>query len=304
MDASKPLDLTPFRHLYPFASHFFNRNGLKLHYLDEGAGNPVVMLHGNPTWSFFFREPVKALRSRWRVIVPDHMGCGLSDKPGPGRYAYRLQDRIEDLQALLDALDIKDKITMVLHDWGGMIGMAYAVKYPQRIGRLVVLNTAAFPPPDHKRIPLRLRLIRNVRWLAVPAVLGLNLFARGALRLAAHRRLPAEVRAGLVAPYNSWANRIATLRFVEDIPLAQGDPSFHLLQQVEKRLPVLADKPLLICWGARDFVFDIDYYNEWRRRYPRAEAYLYKDAGHYILEDVPAAVTDRIKRFLENNPLD
>ena len=304
MKPSKPVDITPFRHLYPFKSNFFDRNGLKYHYLDEGVGNPVVMIHGNPTWSFYFREPVKALRSRYRVIVPDHMGCGLSDKPGLGQYGFQLQNRIDDLQALLNHLEIKDKITLLVHDWGGMIGMAYAVANPERIARLVILNTAAFLPPGKKPIPIRLRIIRNLKWLATPAVLGLNLFARGAIMMAPRKKLNADVRKGLTAPYNSWSNRLATLKFVEDIPLHQDDPSYEVVHNVSNNLELLSHKPMLICWGAHDFVFDRDYYYEWCRRFPNAHASIYEDAGHYILEDVPDLVIERIKQFLINNPLD
>jgi len=304
MHRSKPVDITPFRHLYPFQSNFLDRNGLKYHYLDEGSGDPVVMVHGNPTWSFYFRELVKALRSQYRVIVPDHIGCGLSDKPGLDQYAYRLQDRIDDLQALLDVLEINNKITLVLHDWGGMIGMAHAVAFPDRIARLVILNTAAFLPPGSKPIPMRLRLIRNLKWLATPGVLGLNLFAQGAIFMASRKRLPLDVRSGLIAPYNCWANRMATLKFVEDIPLVPGDPSFSIVQHVEQRLTLLKEKPMLICWGAHDFVFDRDYYDEWRRRFPDARACIDDNAGHYILEDIPDRLTKCVKQFLNDNPID
>lgn len=304
MRSSKPVDISPFRHLYPFKSNFLEHDGLKYHYLDEGSGDPVVMVHGNPTWSFFYREPVKALRSQNRVVVPDHMGCGLSDKPGPDQYGYRLQDRINDLQRLLQALEIKSKITLIVHDWGGMIGMAYAVAHPERIARLIVLNTAAFFPPGNKPIPKRLRLIRDFKWLAVPAVLGLNMFAQGAVIMAARKRLSADVRRGLTAPYNSWSNRMATLKFVEDIPLGPDDPSYATVQNTSDRLQVLKKKPMLICWGAHDFVFDRNYYDEWRRRFPHAQAHLYANAGHYVLEDVPDLVINHIKGFLIDNPID
>lgn len=110
---------------YPFASHFFDRGGIRLHYLDEGTGDPVVMLHGNPTWSYYYRNLVAALKARFRCVVPDHIGCGLSDKPQPPHYDYSLQSRVEDLTALLDHLGVRDNVTLVLHDWGGMIGMAW-----------------------------------------------------------------------------------------------------------------------------------------------------------------------------------
>src|SRR6516165_91136 len=139
--------------LYPFESHYFDSNGLRLHYLDEGRGDPIVMLHGNPTWSFYFRNLVLALRGRHHCIVPDHIGCGLSDKPTAEQYDFSLKSRIDDLEQLLEHLNLRDNVTLVLHDWGGMIGMGYAVRHPERIRRLIVLNTAAFHKPAAKRLP-------------------------------------------------------------------------------------------------------------------------------------------------------
>src|SRR5262249_19576797 len=129
---------------YPFAGKFLDVGGAQYHYLDEGAGEPVLMLHGNPTWSFHYRRLALALRDRYRVLVPDHIGCGLSDKPPPSQYSYTLDRRARDVEALLDHLGIDDDLTLVLHDWGGMIGMLVAHRRPERIKRLVLFNTAAF----------------------------------------------------------------------------------------------------------------------------------------------------------------
>src|SRR5260370_20611078 len=133
---------------------------MRYHYLDEGAGEPVVMLHGNPTWSYYYRRLVLGLREGYRIIVPDHIGCGLSDKPGDSRCHYSLASRVRDLETLLDHLRIDQKLTLVLHDWGGMIGMAYASRRPERIKRLIVLNTAAFHLPPAKPLPWPFRLFR------------------------------------------------------------------------------------------------------------------------------------------------
>ncbi|MCF8051610.1 MAG: alpha/beta fold hydrolase [Desulfobacterales bacterium] len=293
------LDISPFRHLYPFSSHFMDVGGHRLHYLDEGAGEPVLMVHGNPTWSFYYRVLVKGLSAAFRTIVPDHIGCGLSDKPGPGRYDYRLKNRIDDLGELIDRLEPERKLTLIVHDWGGMIGMAWAVNHPNRIGRIVVTNTAAFPPPAGKAIPLRLSVVRNLAPLAAVLVLGFNAFARGAVCMAPKKKLSADVRAGLLAPYNSWKNRIATLRFVQDIPLSENDPGFTILTATADRLSLLADKPMLICWGMHDFVFDADYLEEWRRRFPEAQVHRFEQAGHYLLEDEPACVLETIRDFLQ-----
>ncbi len=295
---NKNINIAPFRHLYPFSSRYVDIGGHRLHYIDEGAGPPVVMVHGNPTWSFYFRSLVVGLSGAYRTLVPDHIGCGLSDKPAPEAYDYRLKRRVDDFAAFIDRLEPDRKLTLIVHDWGGMIGMAWAVRHPERVENLVVLNTAAFPPPQGKPIPLRLSAIRNVAPLAKILVLGLNAFARGAVWMAPKKRLPADVRAGLLAPYNSWRNRIATLRFVQDIPLSEGDPSFDVLADTASRLHRLCDKPMLICWGMHDFVFDADYLDQWRSRFPAAEVHRFKRAGHYLLEDEPARVLERISAFL------
>jgi haloalkane dehalogenase len=300
--ASPKIDIAPFRHLYPFTARFAEVNGFSMHYVDEGAGEPVLLLHGNPTWSFYFRELIKGLAPAYRCIAPDHIGCGLSARPGASEYGFRLRNRVDDIEALADALGLRQDITLVVHDWGGMIGAGLAMRHPERIARLVVLNTAAFLKPEGKPLPWTLSIIRSLPVLAAPAVLGLNLFARGAAWTASARRLPADVRKGLLAPYNCWHNRLATLKFVQDIPLSPADPSYDLAAQVDHGLDRLRRKPVLVCWGERDVVFDYDYLAEWQRRFPLAEVHRFADAGHYVLEDAPDRVLHLIKDFLQRHP--
>ncbi|MGH7895425.1 MAG: alpha/beta fold hydrolase, partial [Candidatus Binatia bacterium] len=280
--AEPSFDIGPFRHLYPFASHVLDRGGLRYHYVDEGCGELVVMVHGNPTWSFFYRDLIGALCTGYRVVAPDHIGCGLSDKPGDGRYVYRLASRVDDLGALLDHLGIERNVTLVLHDWGGAIGMAWAARHPERVARLVILNTAAFPLPSTKPLPWSLRIVRDFRamgWI----VQGLNAFARVAARVATVKRLPADVRRAYLAPYDSWDHRIATLRFVQDIPLGPGDPSWPLLLEMHRGLARFRDTPALVCWGERDFVFDEHFLRQWQLELPHAEIHRFPRAGHYVL---------------------
>jgi len=299
--ASNEIDIRDFRHLYPFRSNYLSIKGLKYHYLDEGCGQPVVMLHGNPTWSFYYRDLVRALATEYRVIVPDHIGCGLSEKPSEKNYPFQLENRIDDLACLLRHLEIQENITLIVHDWGGMIGCAYAMNHLDRIRRLVIMNTAGFLPPIHKKIPFRLALIRNLRPLATFMVLGFNIFAWGATFMATGKRLPANVRRGLTAPYNTWNNRRATLKFVQDIPLRPSDPSYAIVCDVDRQLHRLDHIPMMICWGQRDFVFDMDYFREWQRRFPRAETHLFPDAGHYILEDETGHIIALTKDFLKKH---
>jgi len=296
-------DIEPYRELYPFESRWLDLNGVRYHYIDEGQGEPIVMVHGNPTWSFYFRELAKALRPSYRVIAVDHIGCGLSDKPADDQYEYRLQRRIDDLDALLRHLGVTENLTFVLHDWGGMIGMGRALRQPKNVRRLVILNTAAFLLPRGKRLPWGLRVIRNGGPLAALLVRGLNGFARSAVYLACKKRMPAPVRAAYCAPYDSWRNRIATLRFVQDIPLGPEDPSYGPVKWIDDHLHELRDTPMLICWGEGDFVFDADFLNEWRRRFPEAEVHTFSDAGHYCLEDAPERIIPIVQDFLARHPL-
>ena len=299
---TRPIDPSDYQPLYPFQSHFLDRMGLRYHFVDQGAGDPVVMVHGNPTWSFFFRRMITALSCDHRTIAPDHMGCGLSDKPDTDRYDFRLQSRVADFSALMDHLEL-DRVTLMVHDWGGMIAMAWAVANPRRVARIIVTNTAGFFPPGRKRIPLRLWIVRNLSVFARPAVLYGNLFARGAITLAPRKRLGTVARRGLLAPYNCPRHRLATLRFVQDIPLAPGDPGFDIVDRVDRRLSTLSGIPMLILWGRHDFVFDVDYYNEWCRRFPAAEHHLFDDAGHYLMEDVPDRIIARVRDFLNRHPI-
>lgn len=284
--------------LYPFQSNWWQRGNLKLHFLDEGKGDPVVMVHGNPTWSFYYRNVVKFLRNHHRCIVPDHIGCGLSDKPSDDAYDYRLASRVNDLEGLLDHLGVKENITLIVHDWGGMIGMGYATRYPERIKRIVVLNTAAFHLPQDKAFPPALRIGRD-SWLGTLLIRGGNAFCRAAARVCVKRApLSKPVKAAYLEPYNSWQNRIATLRFVQDIPLKPNDPSYGEVDRIANRLHLLQELPMLICWGLRDFVFSEEFLVEWERRFPSAEVHRFPEFGHYILEDATEEVEALIKEFM------
>jgi haloalkane dehalogenase len=261
------------------------------------------MVHGNPTWSFYFRNLAKSLSDGWRVIIPDHIGCGLSDKPPPDRYPYTLARRVEDLTELLFRLGVNQRITLVLHDWGGMIGMAYAVNHVKAVSRIVILNTAAFFPAGNKPLPLRLWLIKNLHTFSRLTVLGLNVFARGALYMAAKKPLPKKVKKGLIAPYYNPAARIATLKFVQDIPWKKEDPAYPVVKHVENNLYRLQNVPMILLWGMRDFVFDAHYLKQWQKRFPGAKVHRFYKAGHYVLEDEPAKISLIVKDFLKRHPI-
>ncbi|WP_434926685.1 alpha/beta fold hydrolase [Shewanella sp. HL-SH2] len=287
--------------LLPFESHFLDRNGHQLHYINEGQGEPVVMVHGNPSWCYYFRNLVSALSANNQCIVPDHIGCGISDKPNDPDYDYTLNNRIDDLEALLDSLGITENITLVCHDWGGMIGTGFAARHPERIKRLVYLNTAAFHLPQSKPFPWALWICRETL-LGTLLVRGLNAFSSAASYVGVKRKpMDKAVREAYVAPFNSWKNRISTIRFVQDIPLKPGDRNFGLVTGIGDSLTKFADVPTLICFGLQDFVFDKHFLAEWRVRMPHAEVHEFADCGHYILEDASDDVIELIQGFIKQN---
>jgi haloalkane dehalogenase len=280
---------------YPFSPRSFRtRDGANLSYLDEGPRNDeaVLMLHGNPTWSYYYRHLVRALAPDVRCIVPDHIGMGLSEKP-PLR-EYTLESRIADVDALAGSLRLK-RIHLVVHDWGGAIGFGYAARYPARIGRIAIMNTAAF---TDQRIPLRIALCR-APGLGPLWVRGANGFAAPAVWMAMHRRAlaPAE-RRGYLWPYNSWANRVGVNAFVQDIPLSSVDRSWATLKRVEAGLAQFRRHESLIVWGGRDFCFNDGFLARWREFLPQAEVRHLADAGHYVLDDAREEVVPGIRAFL------
>lgn len=305
---------------YPFVPQRFEvRPGIAMSYLDEGPrdGEVVLMLHGNPSWSFYWRHLVLGLRDRYRCIVPDHVGMGLSDRPddgggtlpprvpsaAPGHYDYTLQSRIDDVDALLRHLALEGPLTLAVHDWGGMIGFGWALRDPARVRRLVITNTAAFPLPAAKPMPWQLSLGRDSRvggW----AIRRFNLFARGAARLGTVRALPREVQRAYAGVYDGWREAIATLRFMQDIPLREGDRAWPLLRASAAQLPRYADRPAFIGWGLRDFVFDRHFLDGFTQALPQAQVHAFEDAGHYVLEDRHEVLVPEIRAFLDTHPLD
>jgi haloalkane dehalogenase len=265
-----------------------------LHYLDEGTdteGPPLLAVHGNPTWSFYYRRLVRRFQNRHRVVAVDHVGCGLSDKPQ--HYPYTLAQHRDNLLRLIEHLDLRE-ITLVVHDWGGAIGLSAAVEQPERFARLVLLNTAAFPPPY---LPRRIAVCR---WpvLGPLAVRGGNAFARAAVTMAmADHALDPLAKAGLLAPYGNWHDRVAIQRFVEDIPMTPRHPTYAVLEDLERRLPTLADRPIQLIWGMQDWCFRPECHRRLQAIWPQASTLELPQAGHYVLEDAPDAVLDAIERI-------
>jgi haloalkane dehalogenase len=285
--------MSNWRALYPFESRFATVDGRRYHYVDEGAGEPLLFVHGNPTWSFYWHPLILPLRESHRSIAIDHIGCGLSDKPVD--YPYCLAQHIDNLVEFIERLNLSG-VTLAAHDWGGAIGLGAALRAPQRFARFILFNTGAFPPPF---IPLRIRACRAPlvgRW----AVQGPNVFARAALSMATEKpeRMTPGVRAGLLAPYDSWAHRTAVYRFVKDIPASPRHPTWQVLEEIERGLGSLADRPVQFFWGMRDWCFRPTCLERLQQHFPHAALEKFEDAGHYVVLDAHERIVPRMKAFL------
>jgi pimeloyl-ACP methyl ester carboxylesterase len=286
-----------FREEYPFESHYLNINNMQYHYLLEGKGaQTIVMVHGNPTWSFYYRNLVKKLSKDFQVVVPDHIGCGLSDKPQD--YTYRLQDHIDNLCKLVEHLKLEN-IHLVLHDWGGAIGMGMAQKYPKKIKKFTILNTASFLLPV---IPFSINICK-IPIFGDFVIRGLNGFAGPAIKMASKKKgqMNAIIKKGYLAPYHNWATRIATHRFVKDIPMESSHPSWNTMTKIEMLLDLFKDTPMHIFWGKLDFCFNDHFLAKWKSIFPKAKVKEYVDAGHYVLEDAKPEIIDDIANWAKEN---
>jgi len=283
------------REEYPFRPRtFFTPGGARMSYADEGgeATEAVVMLHGNPTWSFFYRGLIKELSSRIRCIAPDHIGMGLSDKPQD--YDYTLETRIRDVLALIEFLQLRT-VHLVVHDWGGAIGFGVATRRPELIGKITILNTAAF---ISDRIPRRIALCR-LPFLGSILVRGLNGFARPAVNIAmAHRKLTRVESRGYLLPYGNWNDRVAVDGFIQDIPMEKNHQSRIVLSEIEQRLTGLDRHSILFVWGMADFCFDGAFLNRWLELFPKASVTRLDGVGHYVLDDGGSGAVSPILRFI------
>jgi haloalkane dehalogenase len=298
-----------WRRLYPFQSHWTEFADGRMHYIDEGpastngvpARSCLLFVHGNPTWSFHWRRLIETLRTRYRCVAPDHLGCGLSDKP---RRFIRLEEHVDNLLTLIRRLHAdRVPVTLIAQDWGGAIGLGAMRSWPS-VNGIILFNSGAFPP---RHIPWRIRACR-VPAIGRLAVQGANLFSRAALRmtLARRKRLEPAVAAGYLAPYDSWQNRTALYGFVRDIPASSAHPTWHMLADIERELPSLANVPTALVWGMRDWCFRPDSMDRFVAAWPHAEVHCLSDVGHWVVEDAPdealTIIEDLLRRRDEPSP--
>lgn len=285
-----------FEGTFPFEPRFLDLDGLRLHYVDEGPpdAQPLLMLHGNPTWSYMFRRPIAELSGRGhRCLAFDHLGFGRSDKPA-GFAPYALEPHVQRAIGVIDALDLHE-LTLVMHDWGGPIGIGAALERRERLRALVLMNTWAWELPSF--LPPFLREFRTDGLGEILALGGNMLVESIPGGMASHQVDPVMMDA-YRAPFPDYWSRIGALAFVRDIPLTERDRSARVIARIHERLGELADLPVLIVWGMRDRVFQPVFLDQWRELFPPARVAKLSDASHYLVEDRPAAVVESVHEFL------
>ena len=289
-----------FEGLFPFTPHYYSHQGVEMHYVDEGSGEPVVMVHGDPTWGFLYRNFIPPLSQQYRCIVPDQMGMGKSAVPQE-RSLYRLEQHCANLEALLLHLDVRD-ITLVLHDWGGPVGLGFATRHPERIKRLVLMNTWAFAPWPGGPFPRLLEIIRSERGEAF--VLRKNGYLEPALLGTTYHseKLTKYVMEAYRAPFPTPESRLAMLCWSRDIPLHESDVSYAEMKRIERGLLLFSGIPVLLVWGMQDPVIPTSVLHRWQQEYPHATTHEIEDASHFLQEDAPERIVQWIETFLKGHP--
>ena len=271
--------------LYPFADHYADAGGARVHFVDEGGGPPLLLLHGNPTWSFLYRDVIKGLSDRFRCVAPDHPGFGLSR--APAGYGFTPAEHAAVLEALVLQLDLRD-VTLMVQDWGGPIGLAVATRHPDRFARFVIGNTWAWPKSD-----VGTQLFS--RFLGGPAgrrlILGRNLFVERLLPGGVRRRKLSEtVMDAYRGPFPDPRSRLPTYVFPREILHSRA-----FLAEVERGLPALADRPALIVWPTKDVAFRDTERKRWEQIFHRHRTVTLEGAGHFIQEDAPDEIVAAIR---------
>jgi len=278
--------------ILPFKSHYATISGHQMHYLDEGSGPVIIMLHGNPTWCFYFRTLIDRLKTEYRVIAPDYIGCGLSDRPA--KKLYRATDRIQQVEDLIKHLGI-EKYSLIMHDWGGPIGTGVAIRNIPALEKIVYLNTTL---TETEALPGIIRM-------AATPIIGKYLtktskkFLKLTTGLGAAKKLPKRIKEGYLYPYKTAAERAAIWGFVADIPFDSNHPTYAEMMNIAEKLPLLRNTPVHIIWGLKDPCFHREMLSKVARHFPQAKVHEIPDASHLVLEDAPDEVGESIENFLK-----
>jgi haloalkane dehalogenase len=278
------------RQAYPFASHYLDVDGGRMHYVDEGSGPAILMLHGNPTWSFLYRHLIAQLQPGYRCVAPDYIGFGLSDKPQG--WSYLPADHARNLARLVDQLGLHD-LTIVVQDWGGPIGLAYALQHRANVRRLIIFNTWCWP------------VNRDPYYIMFSSVMGdgigrflirrYNYFAGGMMRqwFGDRSKLTPHIHQHYLRPLARPEERKGCMVFPQQIIGASP-----WLSELWQQRAALQDLPTLIAWGMKDIAFRRQELARWTALFPNAEVVRLPSAGHFVQEEAPQAINAAVAQFL------
>ena len=275
---------------YPFKHHYFKVNDTTMHYVDEGEGEVLLFVHGTPSWSFEFRNVIKFLSKKYRCIAIDHIGFGLSEKPA--KYDYTVQNHTASLLKLITHLQL-NQFTMLVHDFGGIIGLAAAEQIPEKIKGLVILNTwcrSIQDEPEYKKMkmilgsPLMPLLYRYLNFSAkyiLPAAFG------------ERSRLTPEIHQHFLRPFSKASERNGTIAFAKSL---LRDQDYYA--SVGEKLSILKDNPVLIIWGMKDEFITEKHLLWMQEQFPGSKVVRYDDAGHFVLEEKSVVAGPVIAEFM------
>jgi haloalkane dehalogenase len=279
------------RQEYPFAPHYFTTPAGRIHYVDEGLGEPVVMVHGTPEWSFIYRRLIRCMSAQYRCIAPDHLGFGLSDKPAA--WSYLPADHADNLQALIDHLELSD-MTLIVHDYGGPVGVSYAINRPENVRRIVIMNSWMWSLQGD------------------PAYERARLFS-GALGRFAYERLAFSPRVmmPLAMGDRSKLTRAIHRQYLEALPTPQARHGTWVLarellgssvwyDQLWRQRSRIQHLPALILWGMKDFAFKAKELERWREVFPNASVQTYREIGHFVQEELGAQICEPVMSFMSD----
>lgn len=285
------------RRLFPFTPHYFQLPQGRVHYVDEGAGEPILFLHGNPTWSFLYRHLIECLKGQYRCVAPDYLGFGLSDKPATG-FSYQPHNHARIVEALIEELGLRD-VTLVVQDWGGPIGLRYAVDHPQNVKRIVAMNTFAWPLDTLSDAKMQVFSTLLGNPLGSLLIKRLNLFAKGVMpsAYADRSKLTEHIHAHYTGPLDDPQARAGSAVMPKAL-LSESD----WLNDIYARRDVLRDLPMLLVWGMDDPAFG-GMLPRWKKEFPNAEAVELPDVGHYVQEEAHDALCRILPDWFARTPL-
>ena len=274
---------------YPFRPHYISTGNMRMHYVDEGEGPVVLLLHACPAWSFSFRKLIKTLSAEFRVIAPDMIGYGLSDKPDD--YDYSLDSHVDNLELLVEKLGI-GKTSILMHGWGATIGCSFMMRHPDKVETVIIMNSMAF---TGYRLSWRLLLVRWAPLLAERFIVDTDLMFGGI------GKLPPLVREGYKMPYKSHRDRIAILRFILEMPCNPDDDSYESVVEIEHGLWNFRDHPVLIIWAGKDWLYPERCLKRWMQFCPNAKLRRIPGAGRYVMEEASGEFIQTVHTFLKGH---